>query len=50
MSKSKMWAAMASAFLATLVAQPLDMPLWATALAVSAVASLTVYLAPKNQD
>ncbi len=49
MTAMKMWAAMISAFLASLVVQPLDMPKWATAICVSLVAALAVYLAPKNK-
>lgn len=50
MSTAKMWAAIASGFIATLIVQPVDMNPWLKAVLVSVGAGITVYLAPKNKE
>lgn len=42
----KMYAAMLSAFLTSIVASGLELPAWATAILVAIIAALAVYLMP----
>lgn len=50
MNKSKMWAAIVSGFISTLIVQPVDMNPWIKAVLVSIGAGIIVYLAPKNSE